>query len=281
MKRTSKIIMVLAVLLVSTTLVSAALLTYFGQVQTTANVQQSVVISDGTGWKNYNEPIVREFVVTGGSCKSFNHWIKNRAEVPATVNLETTFNDPDGVTVSSLIDYSFSKNIMGVGVTVTDTGDGFLKWTYTYAATPTHTPKMTVAINYPTGFAITTFDDGSHTGWWYAPDGGTAVQLTGSETWVQAGATGNNVLWVKIQKSSLGNAFHWHGFANLDGTGVWIDQTGTSTSYGVPPFEAALVLTSPFTLQPGQELPFVIKYCFAINIIPGQYIITTKFVPQP
>jgi len=117
-----------------------------------------------------------------------------------------------------------------VDVTVADTGDGWLQWTYTYSESPTHTPKMTVAINYPNGFAITTFDDGSHTGWYYAPDpdeestrvwfadysGGTY------NNWTKTTASGN-VLTVKIKKSALGHTFKWHGYANVDGQQVWIE----------------------------------------------------------
>jgi len=57
-----------------------------------------------------------------------------------------------------------------VDVAVEDTGDGWLQWTYTYPVSPTHLPKMTVAIDYPNGFCITTSDDGSHDGWYYAAD---------------------------------------------------------------------------------------------------------------
>jgi len=109
-----------------------------------------------------------------------------------------------------------------VDVTVADTGDGWLQWTYTYSENPTHTPKMTVAINYPSGFSITTFDS-DPTGWWYAPDGGTPVELGSSvaASWADAGGT-DNVRWVKIKKSTLYGTFMWHGYANVDGAAVWI-----------------------------------------------------------
>ncbi len=117
-----------------------------------------------------------------------------------------------------------------VDVVVEDTGDGWLQWTYTYPESPTHTPKMTVAINYPNGFAITTFDDGEHDGWYYAPDPdveATRVRFAdysgGTYTnWAITTASGN-VLTVKIKKSALGHTFMWHGYANVNGNSVWIE----------------------------------------------------------
>jgi len=129
-----------------------------------------------------------------------------------------------------------------VDVTVADTGDGWLQWTYTYSENPTHTPKMTVAINYPNGFAITTFDDGSHTGWYYAPDGGPEVQLGNSVAagWADAGGA-DNVRWVKIKKSTLYGTFMWHGYANVDGSQVWIEMDRTGEPW---------VPTAKVTLEP-------------------------------
>ena len=114
-----------------------------------------------------------------------------------------------------------------VDVVVEDTGDGFLQWTYTYPDSPTHTPKMTVAIDYPNGFCITTFDDGSHDGWYYAPDGGSEVWFADYSGgayggWAETTASANE-LTVKIQKSVLGLSFLFHGYANVNGNQVWIE----------------------------------------------------------
>jgi len=117
-----------------------------------------------------------------------------------------------------------------VDVTVADTGDGWLQWTYTYSESPTHTPKMTVAINYPHGFAITTFDDGAHDGWYYAPDSGEEptrfADYSGGTSSNWATTASGNVLTVKIKKSALGHTFKWHGYANVDGQQVWIETDG-------------------------------------------------------
>ena len=117
-----------------------------------------------------------------------------------------------------------------VDVIIEDTGDGWLQWTYTYSDTPTHTPKMTVAIDYPNGFCITTLDDLSG-GWWYIPDpdiGTNRVQFTTDYAggayadWAVTSANGS-VLTVRIKKSALGLSFMWHGYANVDGNQVWIE----------------------------------------------------------
>ena len=73
--KTGKVILVsMAVAIISVTLVTATLLSYFGQVHTTANVRQSVVM-DGNNW---NVPISHSFEATGGCNYCFEHNITNR-----------------------------------------------------------------------------------------------------------------------------------------------------------------------------------------------------------
>lgn len=84
--------MVLGVLILSATLVGAAVLTYFGQVNTTMNAKQSIVISaDGTNWNNYNQPINRDLGdVVHCTDYCYKLWIKNQACVDAEVSFEDT-----------------------------------------------------------------------------------------------------------------------------------------------------------------------------------------------
>jgi len=116
-----------------------------------------------------------------------------------------------------------------VDVVIEDTGDGWLQWTYTYPESPTHTPKMTVAIDYPNGFCITTFDDGSHDGWYFAPDGGAEIRFAdysggAYQDGVVTTAVGN-VLTVRIKTTKLGpSPAMWHGYANVNGNQVWIEM---------------------------------------------------------
>jgi hypothetical protein len=101
MKRT-KILLVLGVILISTTLVSAALLQYFGKVTTTMNVQQSIVVGDGEQWYDWDQPITRDLGdVVHCTDYCYKLWIKNQACKDADV----WFNDiplqcdPEGVTI--------------------------------------------------------------------------------------------------------------------------------------------------------------------------------------
>lgn len=174
---------------------------------------------------------------------------------------------PAGALADTLLPYSGTYGAPNsVGVTIADTGDGWLEWTYTYSVSPTHTPKMTVAIDYPSGFCITTFDDSSHTGWYYAPDGGTAVQFSTDDAvgtyggWVETTAVGN-VLTVRIRKSELGLTFMWHGYANVDGQQVWIEMNTSGDPY---------LPTGEITIDPdmGPSLNGNIVEILAINVYP-------------
>jgi len=67
-------LIVLAVLLVSATLVGATLLTFFGEIETTMTVEQSVMI-DGNGW---DEPVAHSIEAIGGCTYCFEHTILNQ-----------------------------------------------------------------------------------------------------------------------------------------------------------------------------------------------------------
>jgi hypothetical protein len=144
---------------------------------------------------------------------------------------------------------------------------------------------MTVAIDYPDGFCITTFDDGSHDGWYYAPDGGSEVRFAdysgGTHSdWVETSADGN-VLTVKIKKDHLGDSFKWHGYANYNGKQVWLNADEDGADYHNPQYEVNFwsALSSPFTLPSGESWDIKICYIFNIAIAPGTYVITTEFQP--
>lgn len=251
-----KLLSGLAVLLVMG-LVSAAILTIYASMTVTANVEQSVVLD---GVNSVSDNIAETYI--GGQTFCFDHELENRASVSAPIELTTSYS-PDGVGITTSyfknVEYSYSKVWTANGdvlVTVEDTGDGWLEWTYV-ATTPatSGTLKMTVEIDNPTGFGITTFDDGSHDGWYYAPDGKAEVRLgdyAGVTTdWVETTANGN-VLTVEILKSKLCNTFKWHGFANYNGAQVWINAGQTGVGYGEPPFVATLnEVTNPITVPKG------------------------------
>jgi len=74
MKKTSKVIGAVMILVISAMLVSATLLTYFGEVETTMTVSQSILL-DGHNW---DEPVTHQFEATGGCCYCFEHSIGNQ-----------------------------------------------------------------------------------------------------------------------------------------------------------------------------------------------------------
>ena len=76
MKKIKKLGLVLLVLLIGATLASAGLIPFFGQIQTTASVQQSITI-DG---QPYNQPLEHVIPETsGGCCYTYEHMISNHA----------------------------------------------------------------------------------------------------------------------------------------------------------------------------------------------------------
>jgi len=93
-RKIMKIGLAAMVLLIAATLVTATLLTSYGEVRTTATVRQSIVFNgmeDGT-------PVVHEFEVFGGCCKCIKEIIKNRACIEGIVDLQTSYlPDGDGI----------------------------------------------------------------------------------------------------------------------------------------------------------------------------------------
>ena len=71
---------------------SAGLLSYYGQIQMTATVSQSILV-DGNDWTN---PVLGSFAVTGGCTVCRPHWIKNNACIAGNVSIGTTITGPSG-----------------------------------------------------------------------------------------------------------------------------------------------------------------------------------------
>ena len=84
-----------ALSIVGSLIAAGGLLGYYGKVTTTANVQQSIVVSmDGTTWNNYNEPMTRtinEMVHCTDYCEK--KWIQNRACEDTFVELDINYLD--------------------------------------------------------------------------------------------------------------------------------------------------------------------------------------------
>jgi len=176
-----------------------------------------------------------------------------------------------------------------VDIVVEEVGN-WLQWTLTYSA-PIQAASLN--IDYPnavTGSEICIHNnDGQDTShawgtWLYTNDGeqpGTGNTLVSSLTWVEAtGARSTDSVYViKIHKSAINDEFHWHvKVTPVGGPMYGTDYDGNTWGHMIDA-NFWQPLTTPFILQPGQVLPFRISYCFAINIMPGQYDITSKFVP--
>jgi len=103
-KKMVKAMAVVVAIVMASTLVSAALLNYFGKVQTTMTAKQSIVIGDGEYWYNWNQPIVRNIgdIVHCTDC-CYKLWIKNQACVDALVS----FDDAPEVEGISIKHYVF------------------------------------------------------------------------------------------------------------------------------------------------------------------------------
>lgn len=265
---------------------SAALIPHFGQIKTTATVSEQAVqigtFTDTIVWKSYNDAI--EYTIPhsspGGEPFWYCQWVRNSASIPVDVTF--TNNDPAGITTTYYKDsdplYTYSQDWGEVGVTVEDTGDGWITWTYTYPEEYTHpdAPQISVAINYPNGFVIHTADGHQGPGWYYTIDGGATVPL--NLDWVKVSPLkgtnpggGVNTMFVQIKKCALGVTFDWHGYAVSNGVGIWIELND-----GVPQASATIKTEmTGLTLQSGQKLPFYICYAFALKIGEGTYTLTT------
>ena len=292
MNKTRKMILAVIAILLTATLVSATLLPFFGQVTTTANVQQAVVVSaDGITWNNYDTPITHTIPepAPGGETFCVEQWIWNKASIPVTVSLDT--NIYAGITTTYRIPavYSFNQTYAnGVTITVGEEGD-WLVWTFAFPEGST-TRRASVNIDYP--LAITGSEICIHNNdgqdplypvgtWLYTNNGeipGSGNTPVSSLWWVTATGTENGAenMVVRIHKTQINDEFHWHAYmARLGTTPIFTNFNGTTWDnfYYVDLWGAPL--TAPFTLLSQQKLQFRICYAFDLHVGPGQYILTT------
>jgi len=85
---------IFAVLIAGALIASAGILTYYGQVQMTVDVGQSVQVkAGGTGtWNDYDSPVSFSSdipIAPGGESFCFKLWVRNRASVPAPILFNT------------------------------------------------------------------------------------------------------------------------------------------------------------------------------------------------
>jgi hypothetical protein len=320
MQRKKMLIAVLAVALL-VGIVSAATISYFGQVKMTATVNQAVLL-DG---KDINSmPIEETATVAGGAFFLRSHWLQSQTSVPVDLKFETYIpGDSAGVTVSYLNSTGYKTTVTTSGtypikVTVEDIGSA-IRWTFDFFAYNTTAmegsghfagaviisldgvkPAFQIHDNdgtcatYSWGTWLYSPYDLTGGGWygWHTSEAAWNTPV-GSLWWVDA--TGGRdftvnpegKLTVTIDKTKLDATFGWAVYASQ--YGFYSPNNGvscypTNFAWGSEKFVLAAILeeiTSPFTLYPGEVLPFYIKYKFAVDIQPGTYTIYSTVKPAP
>jgi hypothetical protein len=267
--------------------VSAAVLNYYGQVKTTIDVTQPISFFVENIEYTGTQATEKINCNAGEICIGPNTYkVVNDGNSARTVSLITT-GDTNEIDVSYLKGlYAYSRTWTANGdvlVTVEDTKDGWLQWTYN-ASTPTTSGKlkMTVEINNPTGFGITTFDDGSHDGWYYYNASGIVrisnydgtEKISGYEFIETSSVTDG--LRVRIKKTALPNTFMWQGFANFHLASNWI-ELNTTVSPWIPTGSGTLgeTLTNPIAIPAGSFIEFYPQFSVDSMATDGDYIIYT------
>lgn len=311
MQRKKLLLAVLSIALI-VGLVSAALIAYFGLVQTTANVKQAVLV-DG---KVYDDmPITETIDVAGGEAFCSPHYLESQTSVPVTLQFDTTYSPAltdDEITVTYNVvttddDTDFgsqSNEVVGIpveGLTLDDifAGDG-LRYTYTIVEGGSYdgaSPVIAV-IDLASGNHIALFPG------WGSRTGTNTLQF--SET-VAADTGGNNLVDFVLYSSDFsvklyGSVSCGYGdFAAVkaDSSGLYgteivtriaIQHQAASTgekdileslAFGSESYNFIIEEGVPFTLPPGAFLKFYICYSFDLLIKAGTYNIYTTIKPPP
>jgi len=278
--------------------VGAGLLTYYGKIQTTATVEQAVVL-DG---KPYTEPVTHEFTAYGGYCVCKPHYLKNRGLEEVTVQVEHkvngAINDPatTGIEILLLEPIYEEHNTNGADVEATIVKE--------WSCCTTSWIVDILSVNEPhgvygIGLAIS-FDRITPTFQvWYA-EHGPAHDDTNMGWYYQEYPWGSNLV-VPIDEvdgitinAKDPTEKHFEIYIKcwkLGGCGVeyyWTMQLRTNLITWLAPYDwgenASEFLENhtgipieEIVLAPGERLDFGICYSFNPKITPGTYMIVTTF----
>ena len=243
-------------LLVGTT--GAALLTYYGKIETTATVSQSVLL-DGRNW---DDPVTHAFEGYGGGCYCFPHTLENRGGEDVEIAFDTTFSPSgDGITVKLLKSLGYSLDVETLNaydnypadVSVEDVGCA-IRWTFDMIGDKVlegdghwgygviisldgSEPAFQVHGNdgtdssYPWGTHLYSYwgpTNGFHG--WYTSSRNTLVS---DIDWISASGqrdiadNPSGLFTVTIDKCKLGTTFHWAVWATAGGFySPWGGQSG-------------------------------------------------------
>jgi hypothetical protein len=308
-----KMALVALALIATVATVSAAVLTYYGQIIATVNVKQAVLL-DG---KDYTTPITEPVPdnIFGGESFWRLHYLQSQTSVPVNLLLETSYSpsltDAEITTTynTEITDDntnfgSRSNEIVAIGTSLTldkvfaDVG---LKYEYTVIAGGTYNGASPI-------IAVLDLADGRHIvlfpGWGNRLSGSYYLQF--SDT-IAYDSGGNNYVDFVVYDSTFhktwgspGSYPAYNGIKTSPGcpiTGneivarVAIQHQGANTgekdrleslAFGGYSFPFIQIPESiQFTLQPGQTVYFVARYKFAVDIQPGTYTIYSTVKPAP
>lgn len=293
-------IVVASIIAISLIASGAGLLSSYGEIETKTKVSQSVKI-DGHNW---NQPIKRNYELSGGCCKCETHTITNDACVEAPIDITTDIDGHgkgiDGVHVNYFIfnDLTDTRN-MGQYWPGLEELDGELEVSIEYGCEET-----TFTAKAPSDYA---WDDLMTFAFDMNCDGTADFQIQWDEEWkykeVVSGTWGNwedvpeqyvltksgRTHTLTLPNSELGTKYKFGVDSNS------LNNEGSQCFYSTDPAhlwyngvdyissDKYVTLTVkgdvPDELQPKSTVNFGIEYCFDVNIVPGKYDITTTIVP--
>lgn len=306
MQRKKMLIAVLAIALLLG-IVSAATISYFGQIKVTTTVSQAVLV-DGKSYADM--PIEETTTVAGGQSFCRPHWLKSQTSVPVELQFDTTFSpeltdDEINVTYSTQItdnntNFGSGDNEVvafptsGLTLNALFAGVG-LKYTYTVLAGD-GAPPIVAVLDLIGGRHIVLFPG------WGARTGTHTLQFSDS---IAYDTGGNHLVDFVVYDSdfhkiwgSPGSYPAYNDIKTSSGcpiigtetvTRVAIQHQGANTgetdrldslAFGVTTYSFAITEGTQFTLQPLQKLHFVICYKFDLLIQGGTYYIYTTVKPS-
>lgn len=243
---------------------SAGLLTYYGKIETTAEVSQAIVF-DG---KDDSTAITHALSTMGGCCECYKEKIKNRACIDGDVDFITTISGPggpDGVDVTyRLLDWVIDDSDYN-GVNNEYTVEPYFTWTIDGNEIALHFYNPT------TWMAV--FD--------YRVDGESGTDHQWTDMTISQGPCMGELFGQEYNPVVLaaGQSITKTVTPCQD---VWVGmrQGGEQMCY-IPWIHFEMPeMTTPFTIESGEIINFLVQYCFDIAIIPGAYTITTTALPN-
>ena len=320
-KNMARGIFAVLIIALATTLVSAGLLNYFGEVQTTMNVSQSVTI-DGNDW---DDPITQSIPdAVGGCCYCFEYEVTNNGCEGIDLTFDGGSGLPDGVyfkffeqgqsccthildsldikVLDGIADDSFDVYVDGTLVCSYPNGDPIVDpetWsvhnidltTFQIPCCGTHKIRIDA-----TGAQWASWGTYGQLGvdtisLFCEPDtpGGPKILCDSVDMGKTASEAGHNIFdWGPIEPSTSGG--NWGGID--DCRAVWtssdqytyaeVDLT-CADCYEPCDCEDRCDETGLeyFHLGPGESIDLCLCYKLDMMIIPGDYVITTYLLPYP